>query len=103
MCSRQSLHCVATYYLMPSKQVRRVFKAQLKVEKYHISEDTEFNLNYGSVEELKAKSKDLHSLAYTLTAAKYYGGLNIISVAQRFKVSNEAMAIRLEELELLEL
>ena len=93
----------ATFFLMPSKDVRRIFHDLFQIEKFHITDDTAFNLISGSVEELKAKCKDLRSLAYTLASTESYGGLNFKSMAQRFKVSNEAMAIRLEELELLEL
>ena len=94
----------ATFYLMPSKHVRRVFKDFFKVEKkFHVNEDTVFYLNFGSVEELKSKCKDLHSLARTLASTESYGGQNFDSMARCFKVSDEAMAIRLEELELLEL
>ena len=93
----------ATFFLMPSIDVRRIFHELFRVEQFHITDDTAFNLISGSVEELKAKCKDLRSLARTLASTESYGGLSFNSMAQRFKVSNEAMAIRLEELELLEL
>lgn len=92
----------ATFYLMPSADVRRIFQALFKVEKFHITEDTAFNLGYVNVEELKAKSTNRRNLALILASSVSYGGQNFNSMAQRFKVSNEAMAIRLEELELLE-
>ena len=88
---------------MPSIDVRRIFHELFRVEQFHITDDTAFNLISGSVEELKAKCKDLRSLARTLASTEYYGGQSFNSIAQRFKVSDEAMAIRLEELELLEL
>ena len=93
----------ATFYLMPSKHVRRVFEVLFKLEKFQITEETAFYLRYRSIEDLKAKCRDLHSLAYTLASVNFYGEEAFTPMAQRFKVSTEAMAIRLEELELLEL
>ena len=94
----------ATFFLMPSIDVCRIFHELFRVEQFHITDDTAFNLNYDNVEKLKAKCKDLRSLAGILASTESYGGLNFdSSIAQHFKVSNEAMAIRLEELELLEL
>ena len=86
---------------MPSKQIRRIFVGTFYTEQ--ISEDTSFNLISGSVDDLKARCKDRRGLARMLASAESYGGQYFDSMAKHFGVSIEAMAIRLEELKLLEI
>jgi hypothetical protein len=49
------------------------------------------------------KFKTLRQLSRVLASAEHYNGLQFNSLANQFRVTNEAMAIRLEELELLEI
>jgi len=41
---------------------------------------------------------NLHGLARLLAAAESYGGSRFVSLSERFRVSREAMAIRLKDL-----
>ena len=93
----------ASYFLMPKKQTLRVFQDLFLTEKFIVNDDTAFALNEGSAGAVKAKCKDLRGLARIIASAEYYNGKNFPSISKQFRVSVEAMAIRLEELELLEL
>ena len=92
----------ATYFLMPKKQVKRVFKDLFLVEKFIINEDTAFALNEANVDTFREKCRNLRGLARILASTEYFNGRPFYSISKQFHVSIEAMAIRLEELELLE-
>lgn len=92
----------ASYFLMPEKIVRDVFADYFSTERFTINEDTAFALIGTSSESLKSRCRTLRDLARILASAEHYGGRFFNSIASRFHVSIEAMAIRLEELELLE-
>jgi formiminotetrahydrofolate cyclodeaminase/Zn-dependent peptidase ImmA (M78 family) len=92
----------ASYFLMPRKLTKRVFQDLFLTERFIVNDDTAFALNAGSARTLKAQSKDLRGLARILASAEYFNGRNFSSISKQFRVSVEAMAIRLEELELLE-
>lgn len=90
----------ATYFLMPSKLVRSRFKLLFCTSQFFITEETLFALYGGRYTELKHKIKSLRDLSRLLANAESYNGKHFDSLANQFKVSSEAMAIRLEELEL---
>ena len=71
-------------------------------KEFIIKEDTAFALNAEHIEALRAKCKNLRGLARILASAEFYNGKPFYSISKRFRVSAEAMAIRLEELELVE-
>ena len=93
----------AAYFLMPRKLVESKFESLFLTEKFKVNEETVFALNSGSVSDFRAQCKDLRDLSKTLASAEYYNGINFHSISKQFRVSVEAMAIRLEELGLLEL
>ncbi len=93
----------ATYFLMPRKLVESKFKDLFLTEKFKVKEETVFALNAGSISDFMSRCRDLRELSKTLASAEYYNGRNFHSISKQFRVSVKAMAIRLEELELLEL
>ncbi|MBX2968271.1 MAG: cyclodeaminase/cyclohydrolase family protein [Cyclobacteriaceae bacterium] len=92
----------ASYFLMPKKQVEAVFKELFLLKKFIITDDSVFALNQKSVSEFREKCHDLRGLARFIAAAELFQGRTFQSLAKIFKVSIETMAIRLEELELVE-
>lgn len=93
----------ATFFLMPAKLVKTTFKKFFLTDKFFLNEETAFALGYGDFMELKGKVKTLRQLSTMLASAEQYNGRHFISLANQFRVSIEATAIRLEELELLAL
>jgi formiminotetrahydrofolate cyclodeaminase/Zn-dependent peptidase ImmA (M78 family) len=92
----------ASYFLMPTKLVKSTFARIFLTEHFRITEATAFALNEPSTRALRNKCRDLRDLARLLAKATSYNGVHFYSLSERFKVSPEAMAIRLEELDLLE-
>lgn len=90
----------ATFFLMPKKQIIRVFKSIFRTGNFEINEATAFALTSGSEEKLLKEVTSLRLLSRKLAAAEYYNGVRFTSLTERFNVSTGAMAIRLEELEL---
>lgn len=92
----------ATYFLMPSKLVRKEFYEMFSTDKFIIDELTSFNLIKDSPSKLRNDCKNLRGLAIKLAASERYDNQSFVSIASLFNVSTIAMAIRLEELNLIE-
>lgn len=83
----------ATFFLMPSKQVRRAFEERFGSPAVRFDERATF----GRVR----KNADIRRMAARrLASMTQYNGSSFTSLADHFHVSVEAMAIRLEELKL---
>ena len=92
----------ATCFLMPSKQVERLFKQLFHTNKFVIDEDTVFGLTGGKISSFNQKCKSLRDLSKILASAESFAGVSFVSISEIFNVSKEAMAIRLEELSLVD-
>lgn len=92
----------ATYFLMPAKLVKNEFNEIFLTEKFIIDEQTSFNLIKDSPGKLRSQCKNLRGLALKLASSERYDNESFVSIASLFNVSNTAMAIRLEELDLIE-
>ncbi|MDX3915378.1 MAG: cyclodeaminase/cyclohydrolase family protein [Pseudosphingobacterium sp.] len=92
----------ATFFLMPGKQVIKEFQERFLTDKFIIDDNTAFNLNQTKPSKLAAECQDLRGLCRKLTEAESFAGTPFISLAKLFNVSVEALAIRLEELNLVE-
>lgn len=88
----------ATYFLMPTKLVKKTFLSLFLAKPFQISDETAFALNEGTSEALYEKCKTLRGLCRLLADATFYNGAHFDSISKQFGVSTEAMAIRLEEL-----
>jgi len=93
----------AAYFLLPEKQVRQAFKKIFLTQLFTLEENTAFALTSGNLESLQDRCRTLRDLTRMLASAGRYNGVHVISLANQFKVSTEAMAIRLEELRLVKI
>jgi len=92
----------ASYFLMPGKQILEVFQEYFFTTQFVINQNTAFNLTQDNPSKLREKCRDLRGLSRKLARAKSYANHTFIPLAELFEVSVEAMAIRLEELGLVE-
>lgn len=92
----------ASYFLMPTKQVIFVFKELFLTNKFVIDENSAFNLIKQGPQKLRMESRSNRGLSRKLASAQTYNNEHFKSISEIFNVSVETMAIRLEELGLLE-
>lgn len=90
----------AAHFLMPERLVRQEFLRRFLSAPFAISDDTAFALVRDSSAALLERCRTLRDLARMVANAGQYDGSFFSSLAKHFGVSSEAMAIRLEELEL---
>ena len=91
----------ATLFLMPAKLLRECFRQRFGSDCFVLTDDTAFALARTTSDAVREKNPTLRHLARTLAAAETYNSLSFKSLADQFRVSVGAMAIRLEELNLL--
>lgn len=91
----------AAAFLMPAKQVRTKFSQTFGNAPFRLTEATAFALLGKGLYEAHLKLKTQRDLSIELARTQRFNGKNIISLSDQFRVSVSAMAIRLEELELL--
>lgn len=91
----------ATYFLMPAKLIKVRFRELFGAQTFVLTEESSFALTGTSLSELQARLRTRRDLSRMLASADRYDGVHIQSMAAQFRVSIEAMAIRLEELGLL--
>lgn len=92
----------ATFFLMPRKVVIRQFKEFFLSERFVINENTAFALGESTSDNLYGKCRNKRGLATLLASAGLFNQVHFRSLSEQFGVSVEAMAIRLEELDLFE-
>lgn len=92
----------ASYFLMPAKLVRQHFVESFGTDCFMLSEETAFVLSGRTLHEFQKACGSLRDLSRLLAKVGHYDGHYFSSLAKRFGVSTEAMAIRLEELGLIE-
>jgi formiminotetrahydrofolate cyclodeaminase len=93
----------ATYFLMPSKQIREVFFEWFGTSRFVVNENNSYRLIGKGPSDLRLKFRNLHQLARELASTNKFGPItNLVPMASLFRVSVGAMAIRLEELDLIE-
>ncbi|WP_082541952.1 MULTISPECIES: cyclodeaminase/cyclohydrolase family protein [unclassified Rhizobacter] len=88
----------ASSYLMPANLVRTRFMKTFGSVPFVLSEEAAFALVGTASPKVHQVLRSRRGLARTLAAAVSYNGQQLISLAAQFKVSIEALAIRLEEL-----
>ena len=89
----------AACFLMPEKLVRAVFAERFPDEMLN-HEGLRFMFNHCNDKKTEKQLKTTRGLARALTSLDRINGHAVPSLAEYFKVSVEAMAIRLEQLEL---
>jgi Zn-dependent peptidase ImmA (M78 family)/formiminotetrahydrofolate cyclodeaminase len=90
----------ATCFLMPKKQLVKTFAELFGTRRFLINDNTAFDLIRGSQSDLLSKIKNRRDLALRIASAEIYAGRPFKSLAKQYNVSVTAMAIRLEELDL---
>jgi IrrE N-terminal-like domain len=91
----------ASCFLMPERLVRQRFAEFFVADRFVLNEDTAFALRGLALREVYAELSSRRDLAKALASAQHYNGRQRIPLATQFRVSATAMAIRLEELDLL--
>ena len=91
----------ATYFLMPTKWVNKEFAKIFGNDIFIIDENNSFKFGGRSSTDLVKECKNLRGLSRKLSSCDRFDGNNITPLYEKFGVSIEAMAIRLEELNLL--
>ncbi|HET8963933.1 MAG TPA: cyclodeaminase/cyclohydrolase family protein [Chitinophagales bacterium] len=92
----------ATYFLMPAKQIHEVFQEIFQQAKFTLNEDNAFKLAQASPMILRKQTKNIRGLSRKLASTNIFGPTTFNPMNLIFGVSVETMAIRLEELKLLE-
>lgn len=92
----------ASYFLMPGKQILRIFRQIFNMEKFSIDEDSVFALTGEKITSFRERCNSQRDLARIIASAESLYGAPFRSLSSVFNVSVEAMAIRLEELKLVE-
>ena len=90
----------AAYFLMPDRRLRIAFEERFLTTPFELTDATAFALAFTSAFLIEAEMKNQRALARVLASAEQYNGTRFDSLAKLFGVSVEAMAIHLEELEL---
>jgi Zn-dependent peptidase ImmA (M78 family) len=88
----------ATYYLMPEKLIKRYFHQIFHTQEFQVSPNTAHALNFDSADALMRQCRNRRELSRLLATATIYNSRAVRSMSEIFNVSTEAMAIRLEEL-----
>lgn len=91
----------AAYFLMPSKIVVQLFYDIFQTKRFQLNELTSFKLGYSSPQDLRKNIRNKRELSRFIAKCDYYDSRSFNSLSKTFKVSIEAMAIRLEELNLI--
>jgi len=92
----------ASFFLMPAKLVKARFLDIFASERFSLDEDTAFALLCQPLFEVRQQCRTPRQIGRLLASAGSYNGRFFPSLATQFRVSIEAMAIRLEELSLIE-
>ena len=93
----------ASYFLMPERLLKERFEKVFGVKGVFIlTDDAAFALDSAETEKLIIQCKTSRGLSRVLANAERYNGRDVNSLAVQFGVSGEAMAIRIEELGLVE-
>ena len=92
----------ASFFLMPEKLLRTLFRQTFLCDRFTLNEATAFALDPSDRYQLISHKKTQRELARILAGATSFNGRHFSSLAEQFKVSVEAMAIRIEELDLLD-
>jgi hypothetical protein len=89
----------ASYFLMPEKLIRTVFLELFGLTRFALNEHSRFAL-FGNSTTSKERSISLRQLSLSLASTSSFNGRRFTSIADQFRVSVKAMAIRIEELSL---
>lgn len=90
----------ASNFLMPELIVRRRFRECFLTQGFELNDSTAYALCQSNAHEVQQTYRTRRHLSRALATAVSYNGKSFMSLANYFRVSPTAMAIRLEELDL---
>jgi Zn-dependent peptidase ImmA (M78 family) len=90
----------STEFLMPEKLVTEVFMKRFYTKSFKLTQETAFALGYANLTVAKKELRTRRDLMRKLASTEVYNGEQRNSIAKRFGVSIETMAIRFVELNL---
>ena len=93
---------LAAYFLLPEKRVRDIFKYIFKVDRIVVNEQSAYAIANCSLIELKKRLKNRRQLSRYIAKSSFFNLTPHNPIHAIFNVSVEAMAIRLEELNLVQ-
>jgi len=88
----------AGYFLLPEKLVRAAFLNRFLAAPFELTEATAFALASEPLAQLRRQCRSERDLSRRLASTHYYNSRHFRSLDEKFGVSVEVMAIRLEEL-----
>ncbi len=88
----------ATFFLLPARLVSSRFAQIFGSGSFELNDDTAFALSGSSFHNFKSKHPQKHDLCLLLASTGRFNGQNLVPLAEQFRVSAKAMAIRLEEI-----
>lgn len=90
----------ATFFLMPPNLTKKLFEASFGPARFVLDDYTAFNMGGLGLDVARAKFPTLRDLTRHLAGLDRFAGRQLVPLAKQFRVSIEAVAIRLEELDL---
>lgn len=88
----------ASCYIMPAKHLLRRFKENFAgMSEFIMNEDTVYGLRLGTIDQAQHRFRTRRNISLAVATANSFMGISFESLAQYFRVSPTAMAIRLEE------
>ncbi|MFT6334294.1 MAG: formiminotetrahydrofolate cyclodeaminase/Zn-dependent peptidase ImmA (M78 family) [Halioglobus sp.] len=91
----------ASYFLMPKKVMKSIFIRTFGTDSLVLNEETAYAVTNSSLGTLNKKVHNLRDWSRIVASSVMYNSSPIISMTSVFNISVEAMAIRLEELQLI--
>jgi Zn-dependent peptidase ImmA (M78 family) len=88
----------AVKFLMPEKLVKRAFEERFLSVPFTINSQVLFGFSSQDSKKLRSKNLTIRQISRILASAEFFNNQHFISLAKKFQVSPEAMAIRVEEL-----
>lgn len=102
--NKKPQECEADYFSacfwMPAKHLKRCFERMFFTKQFVLTEETAFALCTTSLDAVVSRYRTARDVAFALARTQSYAGQPIKSLVEMFNVTPTAMAIRLEELEL---
>jgi len=92
----------AAFFLMPEKQVKQIFFQLFGLNKFIINEQTVFALTNSNIRNFRNEVKTKRDLSRKIAKSNFFNFKPFMPLNKIFNVSIEAMAIRLEELNIVE-
>jgi formiminotetrahydrofolate cyclodeaminase len=93
----------ATFFLMPPNLAKERFESNFGSAPLVLGDDTAFHMGFSGLQAARAKFRTLRELSRHVAGLERYAGRQVVPLSEQFHVSLEALAIRLEELELVAL